>query len=472
MLVPRSRVHLLAALPLLTACSDDGSPPDTTRETPPDIAYGAVGSLSGAAGKSGFRFGAASAATQIEDRNESTDWYWFTLPEDRGGLGKGTFVGEASRGYTKALEDVGLLEEMGLDSYRFSIEWARIEPARGMRVDSELEHYSQLLDALGAAGIRPVVTVHHFSNPVWVDDPRHVDCAGGPTDANLCGFGHPQGGPLVIQAIAEHAALLARTYGDRVDDWGTLNEPFNYLLAAYGTGVFPPGKSNIFNILDGFVPVMRDTMLAHAAIYEAIKENDTVDADSDGVAANVGLSLSIAEWVAARRHEVSDEPEDTAARDRMIYVYNHMFVDAIQTGLFDSDLDGEGDQELPGLKGTLDWLGVQYYFRAGVTGDAGLVPVLDLTPCVGTLDNGACLPPVEPSSCVPAMRYEFYAPPACTTWSRSSARAGPGCRSWSASRASRPRSGSAAPRTSCARWSRSSGRAPRGSTSAATTTGA
>lgn len=415
MLVHRAPFHLagrLAALVALTltACSEDGPAAEPAGQTPPDVAYAALGSLSGAAGKGSFRFGAASAATQIEDQNENTDWYWFTLPKGQGGLGNHTFVGDASRGYSKAIEDVALLRETGLDSYRFSIEWARIEPSRGMRVDSELEHYRRLLDALRAANIRPVVTVHHFSNPVWVDDPRNPDCPGGPTDANLCGFGHPQGGPLVIQALAEHAALLAKTYGDRVDDWGTVNEPFNYLLAAYGTGVFPPGKSNLFTLLEGFVPVLRDYLLAHAAIYKAIHENDTIDADGDGVAANVGLSLSASEWIAARHHQPSDDPEDVAARDRMIYVYNHMIVDALRSGRFDSDIDGEGDQEIPELKGTLDWLGVQYYFRAGVSGDNGLVPVLDLTPCVGAIDGGACVLPSDPSFCVPTMRYEYYAP--------------------------------------------------------------
>ncbi|WP_438022636.1 glycoside hydrolase family 1 protein [Sorangium sp. So ce233] len=378
----------------------------------PDIGYGAPGSLSAASGKGGFRLGAASAATQIEDRNPATDWYVFTLPEAEGGLGRGAgFVGDASRGYSKAIEDVALLREMGLDSYRFSVEWARVEPQRDVIDEDALAHYDRLLDALVAAGIRPVITLHHFSNPVWLDDPRHTDCASGPGDDNLCGFGHPEGGPLVIEEMAEHAALLAARFGDRVDDWGTLNEPFNYLLAAYGVGAFPPGKAALLgDLLGEFVPVLRDYLLAHAAAYRAVKEADTVDADMDGAAADVGLSLSVAEWVAARNHQVSDDPEDIGARDRMAYVYNHLVVDAVLRGRLDSDLDGEPDLELPGLEGTLDWLGVQYYFRAGVTGDVGLVPVLDLTPCVNGLDLGACVPPVDPTFCVPAMRYEHHAP--------------------------------------------------------------
>ena len=363
----------------------------------------------GEAGRDGFRFGAASAATQIEDRNPRTDWWTFTAPPEQGGLGRGTFVGEAARGYTLALDDVALLEQARLDSYRFSIEWARIEPQRGVIDEAALAHYDALIDRLVAAGIRPMVTIHHFSNPVWVDDPRDTACASGPSDANLCGLGHPVGGPLVIAEMAEHARLLAARYGDRVDEWATLNEPINYLLAAYGLGTFPPGKSTLFQLLDRFMPVLRDYLSAHAAMYDAIRATDTTDADGDGVAAAIGLTLSVVDWVPARDNVESSNPEDVAARDRLVYAFHHLAVDSIRGGTFDADLDGTPDEQHPGWRGTLDWLGAQYYFRGGVTAKGGLVPVLNLTPCFSTFDFGACLPPGDPTWCVPAMGYEFYA---------------------------------------------------------------
>ncbi|MCC6552561.1 MAG: glycoside hydrolase family 1 protein [Polyangiaceae bacterium] len=408
-----ARRPLLAALALLAlpACSDETTSPVPPGSQAPDIDFGAVGSLSGASGKGSFRFGAASAATQIEDQNTNTDWYWFTLPEAEGGLGEGTaFVGDASRGYAKAIEDVALLQEMGLDSYRFSMEWARIEPQRDVIDEDALAHYDAFIDALLAAGIRPVVTIHHFSNPVWIDDPRDTACQAGALDTNLCGFGDPVGGPQIVEEMAEHAALLAARFGDRVDEWGTVNEPVNYLLAAYGTGTFPPGKSVLLDLLDGFIPVVRDYVKAHAAMYKAIKQNDTADADGDGDPASVGLSLAVSEWVPARDHAVSDDPEDVGARDRLVYIYHHMLIDEIRAGRFDTDLDGELDEDLPEIQGTMDWLGVQYYFRAGVTGKNGLVPVVKLTPCFGAFDTGACVPPTDPTFCVPAMRYEHYAP--------------------------------------------------------------
>ena len=159
-------------------------------EPPANIDFAKIGSVSAPSGKGSFRFGAASAATQIEDQNPNTDWYLWTSPAPDG-LAKSPFVGDASKGYTNAIADIDLLAEMHLDSYRFSMEWARIEPKRGMIDEAALQHYSDLLDALKAKGIKPMVTVHHFSNPVWVADPRDPDCKNGPSDDNLCGLGHP-----------------------------------------------------------------------------------------------------------------------------------------------------------------------------------------------------------------------------------------------------------------------------------------
>ena len=374
------------------------------------FAFGTPGSLSDPTGKGSFRFGAASAATQIEDANPKTDWYLWTQPVAQGGLGNGTFVGEASKGYSKAIDDIELIKSLHLDSYRFSIEWARVEPERNAIDESALQHYSDFIDALVAAGIRPVVTLHHFSNPVWVDDPRDPDCKNGPTDANLCGFGHPKGGPLVVKELEEYAKLLAERFGDRVDDWGTVNEPVNYLLASYGVGAFPPGKKYLFSLLDKLIPVFRDYLSAHAAMYAAIKAADTKDADGDGVASSVGLSLSVADWVPSRGGEISTDPADVAGRDRLVYVFHYLLADSIVAGKFDKDLDGTWDEDQPSWKGTLDWLGLQYYFRGGVTSVNGLVPVLGVTPCFSGFDYGSCVAPLDPSYCVPTMGYENYAP--------------------------------------------------------------
>ena len=382
----------------------------TTTTTPiVDISYPKVGGVSGAAGKGSFRFGASSAATQIEDQNTHTDWYKWSMPAPDG-LGKAMFpIGDAVKGYTLADKDVDLLVEMGVDSYRFSMEWARIEPAKDQIDEAALQHYSDFIDLLISKGIRPMVTVHHFSNPVWIDDPADPKCESGPTDANLCGWDHPTGGPMVAEQLAEHAKLLAERFGDRVDDWGTLNEPVNYMLAGYGIGNFPPGKKGILSdILGKFMPTVRNYMEAHSLMYDAIKAADTSDADGDGVAASVGFTKEAGEWVAASGGMPSEDPTDIAARDAVLWVYQYLFVEAFEQGGFDTDLDGMLDEPHPDWKGKLDWLGVQYYSRAGVTGAPGLLPVVKATPCYGTFDAGACVPPIDPTYFVPTMNYEHH----------------------------------------------------------------
>jgi beta-glucosidase len=366
------------------------------------------GSSSAASGKNGFRFGASSAATQIEDMNTNTDWYKWTDPKQLNPSNARVFVGDAVKGYTMAIEDVKLLQALHVDSYRFSIEWARVEPQKGVIDETAMQHYSDLLDALKAAGIRPNVTIHHFSNPVWVDDPADHACTNGPSPTNLCGLDHPTGGPMVVQAMADHATLLAQRFGDRVDDWATLNEPVNYVLASYGAGMFPPGKSDLFTDPTGkFVTAIRNYIAAHAAMYKAIKAADTIDADGDGVAASVGFTKEAAEWVASRGGASSTAMIDVSARDRIEWLYQYMFVEAIRQGGLDSKLSGTIDEPHPEWKGTLDWLGVQYYFRAGVTGSPAIFPPpISATPCYSGIGGSACIPPLDPTYYVPVMQYE------------------------------------------------------------------
>jgi len=391
--------RIVALLSLLTACGED--PPGA-------LTYGAMGPISGDAGKGSWRFGAASAATQIEDMNVATDWYLWTQPVAQGGLGKGTFVGDATKGYSKVMEDLALVKSLGLDSYRFSIEWARIEPVKDQIDEAAIQHYRAQLVAMKAMGIRPLVTLHHFSNPQWIADPRDLGCTAGPTATNLCGFGSP-GGPMIIAEFAAHATLVAQRFGDLVDEWGTINEPINYLFASYALGQFPPGKIT-FNKLDTeFVAVVRDYISMHAAAYKALKAADTMDADGDGRAADVGMSMSVADWQPARKNMPSSNPDDIAARDRLVYLFHFVWVDSITNGTFDANLDGTVDEQRPEWANTLDWLGLQYYFRAGVSADRPLLPApANLTACFSGLDTGSCLPSPDPTYCIPRMGYEGW----------------------------------------------------------------
>jgi beta-glucosidase len=396
--------YLLLALIVLASCSDP------VEEEAAGLKFGDLGTL-GAGGEGGFRFGVATAATQLEDANPDVDWYHWTLPEEQGGHGGGTdFVGDAVKGYSRALDDAGLVSSLELDAYRFSMEWARIEPRRDEVSEDALLHYDGVLDKLVADGIQPMITIHHFSNPLWVNDfVNDKDCENGPVDTNLCGFGHEEGGALVVEELRQHAKLLAERYGDRVDEWCTLNEPVNYLLASHGVGYFPPGQLSLFDFEAKFIPVVRNYLWAHAVMYDAIKEYDTIDADGDGIAASVGLSISVVKWEPARDNEFSDDPADIAATERVTYVYHHLVPTALTQGGFDSDLDGTIDEPREDWKDRLDWLGAQYYFRAGVT-EGAVIPLVNASVCSGGFDFGACLPVEDETKWVPAMGYEFWEP--------------------------------------------------------------
>lgn len=381
------------------------------------ITFGAMGSLSEPSGAGHFRFGTATAATQIEDMNVHTDWYVWSQPTAAGGLGHNTFVDDAVQGYTHAEDDVALLTELHADSYRFSMEWARLEPTRDVNDAEALAHYDALVDALVAANIRPHVTLFHFSNPLWVDDPRldpDTCDASSPDAAQLCGWSSAHA-DAIVEELREHACYLGTHFGDRVDEWGTINEPVNYLFAAYGIGYFPPGRNYYLSgHTDRFLEVVRSFVDAHVAMYEALHRCDTVDADGDGVAASVGIPLSVADWVPARNNAPSTNPEDVAAADAMTYVYHYLLVDSLRDGTFDGNLDGTTDETHPEWMTSsgapsIDWLGLQYYFRAGVTGRSGILPLIHATPCINGLNAGACLPAGDASWVVPAMGYEWYA---------------------------------------------------------------
>lgn len=393
--------RLASLLILLTAC---GGEPGASTDP---IDFGSYGPLSTDAGKGSWRFGVATAATQIEDMNPNTDWFQWTQPTADGGLGRSTFVGDATQGFSKDLDDLQLVKQLGVDSYRFSIEWARIEPVKGQRDQAAIDHYRAELEALTQMGIHPLVTIHHFSNPQWLIDLKNTSCPNGPSDTDMCGFGSP-GGSMIVQAMADHAAFLAQTYGDLVDDWGTVNEPMNYLLASYAVGFFPPGKLTI-NDFSQFIPVVKDYIAGSAAMYHAIKDNDKIDADGDGIAAEVGLSMAVIDWEPTRVHMPSDNPDDIAAVARIQYLFHYVFVDSVVNGTFDGDLDGTSDEDHPEWKGTADWIGLQYYARAGVSADAPLLgPPINLAPCFNGFDTGDCRIAPDTSYCVPRMGYEGF----------------------------------------------------------------
>ncbi|KNC76810.1 hypothetical protein SARC_10708 [Sphaeroforma arctica JP610] len=270
-----------------------------------------------------------------------------------------------------------------------------------------------------AVSVTPMVTIHHFSNPIWVEDFAHANStSSGPedctsTDINLCGWAGPNQA-AIIAALVKHTELLATELGDVVDNWCTISEPVNYILAGWGLAAFPPGHSYL---MDGhmvdFMDVFRGFLEAHSQMYDVLKAKDTISAADDGVAANAGNTLSVAEWVPTHANNFSSDPVDVAADNNIEYVYNHFFTQSILDGTFDASWSRNTStfESHPEWKGKLDFVGLQYYFRAGITGSPALLASVQGTPCMpgSWLDIGSCLPaPEDPNHWIPSMGYEYW----------------------------------------------------------------
>lgn len=152
----------------------------------------------------GFLWGVATAAHQIEGNNVNSD-YW--VMEHVSGTYFKEKSGDACDSWNRWAEDLALIKSAGLNTYRFSVEWARIEPEPGEYSRATVEYYRRLCLACREAGIEPVVTLHHFTSPRWV--------------AGLGGWEVP----AVVDHYARYVEYTARALGDVVNWFCTMNEP-------------------------------------------------------------------------------------------------------------------------------------------------------------------------------------------------------------------------------------------------------
>ncbi len=319
-----------------------------------------------------FVLGAATAAQQVEGGLTNTDWYQFTtLPELAGKTAEP--AGAAANSYELFDTDHRLVEEMGLDAYRFSIDWSRVMPRKGVLDESEIAHYHSVLASVRAHGLAPYVTLHHFTNPIWVYDLTNLDCAGGPTDANLCGWSNPE----VAKQFGAFCSRMASEFGGDVDWWATFNEPNVYFLSGYTGASFPPGLFAPLpsDIRDSFSNVLDQYLSAHAQCYDAIRANDAVDADADGEAARIGLTIATTAY-----EPVDPTNPKHAAAAAASGAPDYSFVNGVVAGGLDRDLDGVIDADRPAYAHRLDWLGLQYYREAKVLPLLGAYP-LSSVPC-------------------------------------------------------------------------------------------
>lgn len=301
-----------------------------------------------------FLWGIATAAYQNEGDNMGTDlWNW----ERRQGWEPS---GKAANSWEDAEYDIRLLQDLGVNAHRLSIEWGRVFPEPGRADEAALRRYEEILRKLLAAGVQPAVTIHHFTNPAWFWRRHHK----GWQD------------PAAAEDYLAFAGLLAERFGRYVDNWMTFNEPMVYNFNGYVAGWFPPGEKRAFSPLSASVmPAVRTMTAAHRRAWKLIHEKDRWDADGDGKAARVGLVMNISVV-----HPWEDSPKHRAAAERWDRFFHWNMLDAAAGRGLDTDLDGKPDAFLEETGSALDFVGVNYYTRVFVRRLPFALPPLDAFP--------------------------------------------------------------------------------------------
>jgi beta-glucosidase len=224
-----------------------------------------------------------------------------------------------------------LIKALGLNAYRFSVEWSKIEPREGVFDTTVIRHYQDMCDSLRANGIEPVVTLHHVTNPIWFEKKGAFE-----KEENL---------PLFTDFV-RHIVLAL---GDRVNIYCTINEPAVYAMESYFTGAFPPGKQDP----QMTALVLRNLLIAHVMSYQTIKQLPGGEKKRVGIVKNITLvdpynPWLLTDWIFS---SISDK------------AFNGVVLEFFRTGKYDFNMPGMArlKYEDPEAVKTLDFFGLNYY---------------------------------------------------------------------------------------------------------------
>ncbi|MGO8948606.1 MAG: glycoside hydrolase family 1 protein [Ktedonobacterales bacterium] len=282
----------------------------------------------------GFLWGAATSSYQYEGANTNNQWYAW---EQSGHIKTGDSCGLAGDWWAHAERDFDAAEAMGLNALRLSLEWSRIEPHMDVWDSQAIIRYRQMLQALRDRHILPLVTLHHFTDPLWFAE---------------------RGGFLAPDAVARftaYATYVTEELGDLCDFWCTINEPNVYAVAGYLTGDFPPGHRGD---VAAAIRVQGAMARAHAQAYQAIHRL---------------LPEARVGW--AQHFMIFDPAKPSSSLDRLIarlqdWGFNDFFPRAVRTGAGALPL-GLLTGDLRALRGSCDYVGINVYYRDLVTFDPG-----------------------------------------------------------------------------------------------------
>jgi len=279
----------------------------------------------------GFLWGTATASHQVEGNNTNNNWW--AWEQEAGRIAQGHQSGLACDWWGgRWREDFDRAVEGGQNAHRLSIEWSRVQPEPGRWDEEALDRYRQMLRGLNERGLTPMVTLHHFTDPLWLAE---------------------QGGwenPLVVGYFEAYTRRVVEALREVASLWVTINEPNVLMAFAYLLGLWPPGKKGIA----AAEKVMTNQVRAHAAAYRAIHSLQP--------AAQVGIALNCTPMLPARRWFTPDHM--VANLQHRIFV--DFFPRAISSGVL--RLFGRR-RRVPEAKNTQDYLGINYYTREYVAFD-------------------------------------------------------------------------------------------------------
>lgn len=289
----------------------------------------------------GFRWGVAASAHQIEGavaEGGRTPSVWDTFSHTPGKTVDGQHADVTVDHYHRMAEDVALMAEIGVDTYRFSISWSRLVPGGTGAVNpAGVGFYRRLCEALHEAGITPLVALYHWDHPQVLQD------RGGWANPEMVGW------------FAEYAATAKAALGDLASDWLTINEPYCAAFLGHASGIHAPG--------------LTDPAVAHLAAHHMVMAHhravaalrDTAPNDDDTV--TIALNL-IPAW------DDEEGPEGPAAR-AVDMVQNQLFLDGVLEGRYPAEVRamhqrfGIADRvdlaELAAAREPIDYLAVNYY---------------------------------------------------------------------------------------------------------------
>mmetsp|Transcript_17381 Transcript_17381/g.22318 ORF Transcript_17381/g.22318 Transcript_17381/m.22318 type:complete len:633 (-) Transcript_17381:84-1982(-) len=253
-----------------------------------------------------FLWGTSTASHQVEGgcvNNNWTDFEQKTIGKEPS-IKNNDRVGDACDHWNRLDEDLGLMQELGVNSYRFSLEWSKIEPTKGEWDQAALDHYHKEIDLYIQNGIKPFVTLHHFSEPMWF-----YQNGGFEKEEN-------------IQDFLEFCVKCYNEYGAKVEMWTTINEIEVFVNNGWNVGIFPPGKKNP-NLA---ALVTLNLCRAHVAVYGALKNISS----EKGWPSKIGLVKDIFQFDVLNWWN----PLDHYLAWQMNHTFNDCIIDFFRTGYF------------------------------------------------------------------------------------------------------------------------------------------